>query len=148
MPSKLLERLYKVSGEFAADPEPESYLMVSQAFHHADPEVRERAIFIGALRWMDRTMVGYTFGALQLGSEPVDDNRRLMVEALVSAALRGALDPRALETALIACLGRCESFSKEAKAAYVGILRLRGEVTVAEWARMDYDEVDVDVRRI
>lgn len=141
--TKLLDKLYGISGVHTADPGPEDYLLVSRAFHHADAEVRERAIFIGALRWMDRTMLGYTFAAFKLEIEPVDDNRRLMVEALVSAALRGGFDPAALELALVERLSGCDLSSLEAKAAYVGILRLRGKVTVAEWAVMDYEKVDV-----
>ncbi|WP_217539581.1 hypothetical protein, partial [Stenotrophomonas sp. GbtcB23] len=60
----------------------------------------------------------------------------------MSAALRAGFDPAALWLALVVRLSGCVLSSLEAKAAYVGIPRLRGEVTVAEWAVMDHEKGD------
>lgn len=88
----LLERLYGISGILTAEPDPSNYTLVSRSLFHCDQEVRERAIFIGGLRWADPLILSSFIGAITVGLESVDENRRLMVESLVSATLRGRLD--------------------------------------------------------
>jgi hypothetical protein len=34
--------------------------------------------------------------------------------------------------------------SLQAKAAYIGLLRIQGEITTAEFATLDYDDVIID----
>jgi hypothetical protein len=59
---------------------------------------------------MDRAMLGYTFPAFELELE----HPRLMLEALVSAALRGAIDLARLELALVERFVGCDFSSQRA----------------------------------
>lgn len=142
--SLLLDRLYKISGILTDDPDSPSYMLVSRSLFHCDPEIRERAIFIGGLRWADPLILGSFIGIITLGQEPVDDNRRLMVESLVSAVLRGRLDAASIEEWLRAVLGSNDYESLLAKAAYIGLLRIQGKMSVSEFASIDYDDVSID----
>lgn len=107
----LLERLYKMSRVLAAEPDSSSYVLVSRSLFHCDPEIRERAIFIGGLRWADPLILGCFIGIVTVGQEPVDDNRRLMIESLVSAVLRRRLDAASIEEWLRAVLHSNDSKS-------------------------------------
>lgn len=140
----LLERLYKISGILTDEPDSPSYMLVSRSLFHCDPEIREKAIFIGGLRWADPLILGFFIGIITVGQEPVDDNRRLMVESLVSAVLRGRLDAASIEEWLRAVLGSNNYESLLAKAAYIGLLRIQGKMSVSEFASIDYDDVSVD----
>lgn len=140
----LLDQLYRMSGVLTADPESSSYLLVSRSLFHCDQEVRERAVFIGGLRWADPVILGCFIGIITVGMEPVDDNRRLMVESLVSAVLRGRLDAISIGGWLRSVIGSSDLNSLQAKAAYIGLLRIQGKVSNAEFAYLDYDDVIVD----
>lgn len=141
---QLLDQLYRIAGRLTDRPDPASYALVARSMFDSDAEVRERAIFIGALRWADPVMLSCVTGMLTLGSEPVDDNRRLMIESVVSAALRGKLEPAAIEAWLRVILTKGSADSLQAKAAYVGILRLQGRMSIAEAAAIDYETFVVD----
>ncbi|MET3149348.1 UNVERIFIED_ORG: hypothetical protein ABIC77_000550 [Stenotrophomonas geniculata] len=139
----LLERLY--SGILTAEPDPSSYTLVSRSLFHCDQEVRERAIFIGGLRWADPLILSSFIGAITVGLESVDGNRRLMVESLVSATLRGGgLDALSIASWLRTVIGLGDVNYLQAKAAYIGLLRIQGEITTAEFATLDYDDVIID----
>lgn len=138
----LLERLY--SGILTAEPDPSSYTLVSRSLFHCDQEVRERAIFIGGLRWADPLILSSFIGAITVGLESVDENRRLMVESLVSATLRGRLDALSIASWLRTVIGLGDVNYLQAKAAYIGLLRIQGEITTAEFATLDYDDVIID----
>lgn len=140
----LLERLYRISGILTTEPDPSSYTLVSRSLFHCDQEVRERAIFIGGLRWADPLFLSSFIGVIAVGMEPVDDNRRLMVESLVSATLRGRLDALSIESWLRSVIGSSDLNSLQAKAAYIGLLRIQGKISTAEFASLDYDDVVVD----
>lgn len=140
----LLERLYKMSRVLAAEPDSSSYVLVSRSLFHCDREIRERAIFIGGLRWADPLILGCFIGIVTVGQEPVDDNRRLMIESLVSAVLRRRLDAASIEEWLRAVLHSNDSKSLLAKLAYIGLLRIQGKMSVSEFASIDYDGVSVD----
>ncbi|MDI9272376.1 hypothetical protein [Stenotrophomonas sp. PFBMAA-4] len=140
----LLERLYRISGILTAEPDSSSYALVSRALFHCDQDVRERAIFIGGLRWADPLILSCFIGAITVGLESVDDNRRLMVESLVSATLRGKLDAISIGSWLRTVIGSSDVNSLQAKAAYIGFLRIKGEISTAEFASLDYDDVVVD----
>lgn len=140
----LLEQLYKMSGVLTAEPDSSSYMLVSKSLFHCDQEVRERAAFIGGLRWADPMILGCFIGIITVGLEPVDDNRRLMVESLVSATLRGRLDSISICSWLGTVIGSSDLNSLQAKAAYIGLLRIQGKISTAEFASLDYDDVVVD----
>lgn len=140
----LLDKLYRISGVLTDDPDSSSYMLVSRSLFHRDPEVRERAIFIGGLRWADPLILGCFIGMITTGGESVDDNRRLMVEALVSAALRGKIDVVSVESWLRGVLGSSDSDSLQGKAVYIGLLRIQGKMSVSDFASLDYDDVIVD----
>ncbi|ELC7364702.1 MULTISPECIES: hypothetical protein [Bacteria] len=140
----LLEQLYRMSGILTAEPDSSSYALVSRSLFHCDQEVRERAVFIGGLRWADPLILGCFIGIITVGMEPVDDNRRLMVESLVSAALRGRLDAISIGSWLGTVIGSSDLNSLQAKAAYIGLLRIKGRISTAEFACLDYDDVVVD----
>ncbi|WP_312400790.1 hypothetical protein [Stenotrophomonas indicatrix] len=140
----LLERLYRISGILTAEPDPSSYTLVSRSLFHGDQEVRERAIFIGGLRWADPLILSSFIGAITVGLESVDENRRLMVESLLSATLRGRLDALSIASWLRTVFGLGDVNSLQAKAAYIGLLRIQGKITTAEFATLDYDDVIID----
>lgn len=140
----LLDRLYRISGILTDDPDSPSYMLVSRSLFHCDPEIRERAIFIGGLRWADPLILGCFIGIITVGQESVDDNRRLMVESLVSAVLRGRLDAASIEEWLRTVLSSNDYESLLAKVAYIGLLRIQGKMSVSEFASLDYDDVSVD----
>lgn len=143
--SSLLDRLFKISGKLTINPKSDDFRLVAGALHDASAEVRERAIFIGALRWKDPTIVGYLYFALVTDAELDENNRRLIIESLVSASLSGQLDSSALERELLATLRRVEHSQLEAKAAFVGLQRIRGLMSTSEWAVNDYGRVVVDI---
>ena len=140
-----LDRLFRISGQLTNHPKPDDFRFVTAALHDSRAELRERAIFIGALRWRDPTVLGYVFFAFQTGIEPDENNRRLMIESPVSASVSGAFDSAVLERELLAALERLAHSEVEAKAAFVGLLRLRGLMSISEWAANDYDRVVVDL---
>lgn len=142
--SLLLDRLYKISGILTDDPDSSSYMLVSRSLFHRDPEIRERAIFIGGLRWADPLILGCFIGIVTMGQEPVDDNLRLMIESLVSAVLRGKLEAASIEEWLRAVLLSNDYESLLAKSAYIGLLRIQGKMSVSDFASLDYDDVSVD----
>lgn len=141
---ELLARLFAVSGSIDRVPRPEDYFQVSVALHHLREDVRERAIFIGGLLWMDPTILGYFRAALEWGGEDCDQNRRLMVECLVSAWLEAGRGQSALESFLQHVLATSSPTSYAAKAAFVGIRRLSGELTKQQFAALDYDDIDLN----
>lgn len=145
---QLLDQLYRIAGMLTDRPDPASYALVAKSMFDSDAEVREHAIFIGALRWSDPVMLSCITGVLTLGSEPVDDNRRLMIESVVSAALRGKLERAAIEAWLRVILKQGSTVSLQAKAAYAGILRLQGKMSIAEAAALDYETFVVDQQSI
>jgi len=67
-----------------------------------------------------------------------------MVESLVSATLRGRLDALSIASWLRTVIGLGDVNSLQAKAAYIGLLRIQGEITTAESATLDYDDVIID----
>jgi len=67
-----------------------------------------------------------------------------MVESLVSAALRGRLDAISIGSWLGTVIGSSDLNSLQAKAAYIGLLRIKGGISTAEFACLDYDDVVVD----
>ena len=140
----LLEKLYALSGIDDRGLDAEAYFLVAKALTHDREDVRERAIFIGGLRWMDKVMLGYFKGVLLSGAKESDGNRRLMVESLVSEAIvRGGNDDGDLQKTLAWIV---RSYGKEtlaAKAAYIGTKRLNGQISKNEFAIIDYDDVRV-----
>jgi len=67
-----------------------------------------------------------------------------MVESLVSATLRGRLDSISICSWLGTVIGSSDLNSLQAKAAYIGLLRIQGKISTAEFASLDYDDVVVD----
>lgn len=140
---ELLARLFVVSGSVDRVPRPEDYFQVSLALHHPRDDVRERAIFIGGLLWMDPTILGYFRATLEWGGEDCDQNRRLMVECLVSGWLEAGRGQGELERFLQNVLATSSQNSYTAKAAFIGIRRLNGELTKQQFAALDYDDIDL-----
>lgn len=140
----LLDRLYELSGGLNRTPTADEYSLVSTSLHHSNDDVRERAIFIGGLRWMDKTILGYFKDAIVSGAESSDDNRRLMIECLVSEAIERGGVRDALEATLAQIQKSFGAESLTAKAAFVGIRRLRGEISKREFAVLDYDDIRID----
>jgi hypothetical protein len=122
-------------------PRQDDYLMVAGCLHHARSEVRERAILIGGLRWADPTLLGYFQGALATGSELDDENRRLMIECLVSDCMGRRAQVEPLRALLRWVMPTQPRDSLAAKAAYVGIELLSGRLEAGDYARIDYARV-------
>jgi hypothetical protein len=140
---QILDRLYRLSGNESRAAAPGDRQFVIEALRHSRADVRERAIFIGGLRWMDAEILDTLRHELQAGSEPSDENRRLMVECLVSAALERAIAPEATKQLLDNVLQSADPKTYEAKAAYIGIARLEGRISKQQFAVIDYDKVNV-----
>lgn len=140
----LLDELYAISGDDDRTPTADQYFLVSNSLRHSNEDIRERAIFIGGLRWMDEIMIGYFKGFLISGFEESDENRKLMVQCLVSQAMFRNKDKERLMEILRDIMNFYPSHSLTAKAAYVGIKRLDGSMGVREFASMNYDDVEVE----
>lgn len=145
---KLLAKLYRISGTLTRDPSNRHYRNISNAFHHTDPEVRQRAIFAGGLRWKDKTMLGYIFYALHAGLETDAYNRRLMIETLAAAAISGDIDRNLVERELQGLLQTGDHSCIEARVAFVALLSIRELISKADLARIDYDNVAIDIARL
>jgi hypothetical protein len=140
----LLDQLYELSGNAGREPEASQYLLVASSLHHPREDVRERAIFIGGLRWFDKTILGYFKGVLATGEEPCDDNRRLMIESLVSEAIERGEVRDSLVRFLAGVQESSSAESITAKAAFIGIKRLRGEISKIQFAQLDYGDVTIE----
>lgn len=145
---KLLAKLHRISGRLTRDPSNGDYREISNALHHNDPQVRERAVFAGGLRWKDKTILGYIFYALHAGLDTDADNKRLMIETLASAAISGDIDRNIVDRELSAVLQSGNHSCIEVKAAFVGLLRVRELISTADLARIDYDNVVIDIDRL
>lgn len=141
---QLLDRLYGISGEQNRSPSEIDFHLVCNSLHHARPDIRERAIFIGGLRWADRTVLGYFAGVLCLKLEPDQDNCRLMIESLVSDAVNGGFSSKGLADLLHYIIASYPRELLPAKAAYVGIKRLSGEISKRDFAVLSYADVRIE----
>jgi hypothetical protein len=140
----ILDKLYAISGKIDRALSDAEYRFVKDALIHQDESVRERAIFIGGLRSLDPIFLGYLLSVLLLRSESSQENKRLIIESLVSATLLSSYHvERMIWVMQLVLKDACPS-SLEAKAAYVGIKRLRGEISKTEFATLDYDQVNLE----
>ena len=139
----LLDQLYVISGRVDRQLSDAEFRLIACALVHEDDSVRERAIFIGGLRSVDPVFIGFFLSSLLLGSERSDENRRLMIESLVSASLNSPAGPGKMIRNLKDILDGADPSSLEAKSAFVGIKRLRGEISTGEFAILDYDDIHV-----
>lgn len=140
--ARLADTLFRISGR-DGPPRQDDYQLVAGCLHHARSEIRERAILIGGLRWTDPTLLGYFQGALVTDGEPDDENRRLMIECLVSDCVARTAEIEPLTALLQWVLLAQPRESIAAKAAYVGIERLAGRLDAGEYAHVDYAQVEV-----
>ncbi|MBN6149232.1 hypothetical protein JR065_02665 [Xanthomonas sp. AmX2] len=140
----LLDQLYALSGNSNRTPGGDQYFLVSSSLHHPSEDVRERAVFIGGLRWMDKAILGYFKDALISGEEVSDNIRRLMIECLVSEAIERSGSRDSLAGFLADIQRSSGSQSLAGKAAFVGIKRLKGEISKNEFAVLDYDDIHVN----
>lgn len=140
---RLLEVLFRISG-MSGQPRQDDYQLVASCLHDRRSEIRERAILIAGLGWKDPTVLGYFHGALDMDSEPDDENRRLMIECLVSFNVASLVAPDALAAFLQRLILRHPRSSMTAKAAYVGVQRLHGRMDDGAYAGVDYDQLQLD----
>lgn len=141
---RLLGLLFEISGKRDRIPSQVDYEVVFGALDHPDEEIRERAIFIGGLRWMDDAVLERFKQVLMSGEESCEDNRRLMVESLISQAIERGKERAQLTDFLLDLLDSMDADSLGAKAAFIGIMRLRNKVSKQQFAALDYDNVMVD----
>jgi hypothetical protein len=139
----LLNTLYQLSGDPERKITASNLSLVISSLRNERDDVRERAIFIGGLRWAHEVILGYFVGALSLKLESSDDNCRLMIESLVSWVLQANDDREMLIDFLVKIKNSAAHDSLTAKSSYVGIKRLRGEMTKQQFAVVDYDEIVV-----
>lgn len=139
----LLDKLYEISGELTKAPSASNYSLVMESLRHKNEDVRERAIFISGLRWMDDEALRIFKDRLQFDSESSDNNRRLMIESLVSAAIESSERSSQLKEFLLELLTKLDGHSTSAKAAFIGIQRLNGDISKQQFAVLDYDDVVV-----
>jgi hypothetical protein len=143
----LLNKLFTISGRESRALNADDYLLVSESLHHSRDDIRERAIFIGGLRWMDATILGSFVAALVLNTESSDDNKRLMIEALASRAIERQYKVKELQEFLNYLLASSPAESLCAKAAFVAKERLDGRMTKAQFAVLNYDQVTLEKGR-
>jgi hypothetical protein len=140
---ELLDELFRISGVRGFEPNEQEVQLVLSSLDHSDEEIRERAIFIGGLRWANAAMINQFKSKLLCIWESSDDLSRLMCECVVSDSLR---INQSREGAIEFCrkvVSLYPAESRTAKAAYVGILRLKSKMTVQEFAALDYDEFHI-----
>lgn len=141
----ILDELFKISGRSDRTLSDSEYKFIRDSLLHEEESIRERAVFIGGMRIFDPIFLGFFLSRLVLRAEPSLENRRLMIECLVSSSLRKVIDSGALSLVLQAVLQGADENSLEAKAAYIGIKRLNGEMSTSEFAVLDYDDVRVQI---
>jgi hypothetical protein len=139
----IVDQLFSISGNEQRVPQPETFFFVAACLHHNEERVRERAIFIGGLRWMDKTILGYFVAALLGHLEPSQENQRLMIESLVSSSIENDFMRVALPNILESVLSASDPQSLTARVAYVGIERLKGRISKKQFASIDYDSVAI-----
>lgn len=139
---ELLDYLYKLSGAESRHLSGDDFKLVCESLWSDSPEIRERAIFIGGLRCFDRTVICALRSMLLDGVEGDEENRRLMIEAIVSFHIERS-EQVDLTPLLDRLIGSNHPESLTAKAAYVGMMRINGELDKKGFASLDYDDVVV-----
>ena len=145
----LLDSIYELSAERGREPEGEIRKLLLKHTCHKDPEVRQIAVKTVAMHWP----ITEAFGIIKIkleGQEEDEDVLETAVRSLGGFTRNSDVSKSDINLTLINVIRNHSLSNQLKKIAYIGLLIMHEEITVAQYAfmSMDMNSVTIDETRV